>query len=182
MRHLSLEDVLPFMAKNPGAPNKAIQQHFRTNTVGSFIAGIRTRLGYRYSTQPLGYRVERQKYLATCKDYGVEPVEMPEQEFVFFPMTKSSAARPVSAVTTVPTAEVTPAVLAETPRELRPATPEKAETEGLNAKEGDDQYAQLRGIVAMLRTEMAKRGIETVRIEPGGVVIRRTVVVEEPFV
>jgi hypothetical protein len=183
VRRRSHEDILRFVARNPAATNKDIVQHFRTNSVAIFIANIRARLGYHYIAQPRGFQVDRKTYLATCALYGVEPVEMPEQDSVFFPVKKSNATHTVSAVATVPTSDVPPAVLAETPRELRPAMPEEQpQPDAMIAQEGNDQYAQLRALVTLLRTEMAKRGIDTVRIEPGGVTLRRTVVVEEPFV
>jgi len=182
-RRYSQEDVLVFVARNPAATNKDIVQHFRTSTVAPLIAGIRVKLGYHYIAQPRGFQVDRKAYLATCALHGVEPVEMPEQDSVFFPVKKPNATHTVSAVATVPTSDVPPAVLADTPRELRPATPEEQpQPDAVIAQEGNDQYAQLRALVTLLRTEMAKRGIDTVRIEPGGVTVRRTVVVEEPFV
>jgi hypothetical protein len=183
VRRFSQEDILTFVARNPAATNKDIVQHFRTNSVAIFIANVRLKLGYRYIAQPRGFQVDRKTYLATCALHGVEPVEMPEQDSVFFPVKKSNASRAVSTVATVPTSDVPPAVLADTPRDLRPATPEeKPQPDAVIAQEGNDQYAQLRALVTLLRTEMAKRGIDTVRIEPGGVTVRRTVVVEEPFV
>jgi hypothetical protein len=176
-RPVSVDDILPFMAKNPGATNADIERLFKPHRVHHLLAGIRTLLGYRYITQPHGFQVDRRKYLAACEEHGLEPKEMPEQDFVMFTLKNRS----VSTVETVPTAEVPSEVLADTPRELRPATPEE-KPETVIAQEGNDQYAQLRALVTLLRTEMAKRGIDTVRIEPGGVTVRRTVVVEEPFI
>jgi hypothetical protein len=182
-------NILVYMAHNPGASNKKIIEAC-PEASSPLINSARVVLGYaRGGGAERGYTVIRQVYMDACKQHNIEPLSLPSAPRIFYsslrdkigPDTPRDNVRFASTIQTVPTAEVPSEVLADTPRELRPATPEE-KPETVIAQEGNDQYAQLRALVTLLRTEMAKRGIDTVRIEPGGVTVRRTVVVEEPFI
>ena len=189
--------MIRFLAQNPGATSQQAMVVLGVKDFGlSTMARKELGLSWKKAGGVGGYLVDAAAYHAACEQYGIQPLPG-VTEGAFFPSTfyeevvvpetpdkpnrerartlmsaKGTTRGTATSIATVPTSEVPPELLAATPRDLQPPV----------TTQGNDELAQLRGIIDLLRTEMAKRRIESVKVDPGGVTIRRTVVVEEPFV
>jgi hypothetical protein len=166
--------TVAFFADNPAATDKEVFVAVGAND--TMVLWARRALGIVRFPHLDEVRVEGFIYHSSCTRHGVSPRgDIPSVGTVT--LHPSKPAPFATSIATVPTSEVPPEVLAATPPDVQPPRADTPVT-----TQGNDELAQLRGIIDLLRTEMAKRRIESVKVDPGGVTIRRTVVVEEPFV
>jgi hypothetical protein len=186
---------LPLLASDPFRTLESLASHMgiSSSQTHNGIALARKMLalkGLKYFFNVIQY----ENFAARCRMFGIEPVSMERANLS--PYAKAPSTTPVepeaptepvthpnpiveATMTATPVAAITAPTVAPAPTQPSPVAPSPAAA----AVTGNpkDELSEFKTMLAMLREEMKRVGIESVTLGPKGANFRRVVVVEDNF-